>query len=81
MADYQNEDAGGEGDEVSAEDEENFGAIVVSNDVRELDPQGGLAEKAGAASVRAAQKGKDALSKVKDQGAEVAEKAKEVARE
>lgn len=84
MADYQNEDAGGDGGESDAE-VENYGAILVANEVRDLDPQGGLAEKAGAASVRAAQKGKETLNRVKEQGAEVAgkaaDKAKEVARE
>ena len=81
MADYQNEEAGGEGDEAPEESAENHGAIVVANEVRELDPQGGLAEKAGVASVRAANKGKEAFAKMKEQGAEVAGKAKEAARE
>lgn len=80
MADYQNEDAGGEGEDAIG-DEENYGAIVVSNAVMDLDPQGGLAEKAGVASVRAAQKGKEAFAKVKEQGAEVASKAKDAALE
>ena len=82
MADYESDEAEETGDEdVSAEDEENFGAIVVANEVRDLDSQGGLAEKAGAASVRAVHKGKEALGKAKEQGAEMASKAKEAARE
>ncbi|MDO4400342.1 MAG: PRC-barrel domain-containing protein [Coriobacteriia bacterium] len=81
MADYQNEDAGGEGDSASEEGAENYGAILVSNDVRELDPHGGIAEKAGVASVRAAQKGKEAVAKAKEQGVEAAGKVKDIARE
>ncbi|MDO4889773.1 MAG: PRC-barrel domain-containing protein [Coriobacteriaceae bacterium] len=82
MADYQNDEAGGDGSsEDASEEAENSGAIVVSNAVRTLDPQGGLAEKAGAATARAAQKGKDALSRAKEQGAEVAAKAKVAAEE
>ena len=81
MADYENDEAAGAEDDVPAEDVENYGAIVVANAVRELDPQGGFAEKAGEASVRAVQKGKDAFAKAKDQGAELAGKAKEMARE
>lgn len=67
MADYQNEDAGADGssdeDDAPEQEVENRGAILVSNAVRDLDPQGGLAEKAGAASARATQRGKEALGK------------------
>ena len=78
MADYQNEDAGNDGgEEVPQEDVENCGAIVVANEVRELDSQGGLAEKAGAASMRAVATGKQAVAKVKEQGVEAVAKAKE----
>ena len=82
MADYENEEEdSASDDDTPAEEVENYGAIVVSNDVRSLDGKGGLAEKAGAASVRAAHKGKEALGKAKEQGAEMANKAKEAARE
>lgn len=82
MADYQNDEgggAGGDADEPAEEDAENNGAIIVANGVRDLDPQGGFAEKAGAASVRAVHKGKEAVAKAKVQGAELATKAKEKA--
>ena len=81
MADYENDEAGAEEDDTPEEEVENFGAIVVLDAVRDLDSHGGLAEKAGAASVRAANKGKEALNRAKEQGVEMAEKAKEVARE
>ena len=81
MADYENDEAAAEENDVPEEEVENFGAIVVLDTVRDLDSHGGIAEKAGAASVRAANKGKEALNRAKEQGAEMAEKAKEVARE
>ena len=81
MADYENDEAGAEEDDTPEEEAENFGAIVVLDAVRDLDSHGGLAEKAGAASVRAANKGKEALNRAKEQGVEMAEKAKEAARE
>ena len=81
MADYENDEAGAEEDDTPEEEVENFGAIVVLDAVRDLDSHGGLAEKAGAASVRAANKGKEALNRAKEQGVEMAEKAKEAARE
>ena len=81
MADYQNDEAGAEAQDEPEREIENHGAIVVSDEVRNLDSHGGLAEKAGMASVRAANKGKEAFAKVKGQGAEVAEKAKDLARE
>ena len=83
MADYENDEAGSdaEAEDVPEEEIENFGAIVVSDAVCDLDSHGGLAEKAGAASVRAVHKGKDALARAKEQGAEMAGKAKDAARE
>lgn len=81
MADYENDEAEAEETDTPEEEVENFGAIVVLDAVRDLDSHGGLAEKAGAASVRAANKGKEALNRAKEQGAEMAEKAKEAARE
>ncbi|MDO4532246.1 MAG: PRC-barrel domain-containing protein [Coriobacteriia bacterium] len=81
MADYENDEAEAEETDTPEEEVENFGAIVVLDSVRDLDSHGGLAEKAGAASVRAANKGKEALNRAKEQGAEMAEKAKEAARE
>lgn len=85
MADYQNDEGGGSDADAAesgdASQEASFGAIVVSNEVRGLDPQGGLAEKAGVASVRAAQKGKEVLELGKEKGAEVAQKAREAAEE
>lgn len=81
MADYQNDEGGGSEDDAQSVEAEQSGAIVVSNAVRELDAHGGLAERAGAASVRAASKGKEALAKAREQGAEAAVKAREAARE
>jgi sporulation protein YlmC with PRC-barrel domain len=67
MADYQNQDVGADGsseeDGASDQEIENCGAILVSDEVRDLDPQGGLAERAGAASARATQRGKEAIGK------------------
>lgn len=89
MADYEDEVKAGEdglsgdddSDDAPAEDVENFGAILVADEVVDLDPEGGIAEKAGAATARMAHKGKQAFEKAKVQGAEAAEKAKDVARE
>ena len=80
MADYQDEvaDEADDADVVPA-DEQNYGAIVVADAVLDLDPQGGLAEKAGAATARAAHKGREAFAKAKVQGADAAERAKEKA--
>lgn len=83
IADYAE---GGESDSDSEsgadpETEANSGAIVVSNEVDSLTPEGGIAERAGAATARATQKGKQALNKAREQGTEAATKAAAKAKE
>jgi sporulation protein YlmC with PRC-barrel domain len=68
-------------DDVPAEDLDASGAIVVDDDVVYLDAKGGLAEKAGTASAKAAHRGKQVLSKAKEQGADVAVAARSAAKE
>lgn len=80
MADYEADVASDEGGgEAGQEELGNSGAILVSNEVLDLDPQGGLAEKAGAATARAAHKGKAAIGKAVASGADAATRAKEKA--
>lgn len=75
LSGYQDEVAD---DEEGEEDlqEEDLGAILVSDEALELQPEGGLAEKAGRASVTAAVKGREAAEKAKVAGADLAEKVK-----
>lgn len=74
LSDYEEEDL--DDDEVDEEDaaqkgelkvreDENYGAILVSDEVLDLEPEGGIAEKAGKATAVAADKGKKAVTKVK----------------
>lgn len=76
MADY-DEEEGASSEDVPEEDIENCGAIVVSDEVVNLDSEGGLAERAGAATARAAHRGKQAFAKAKSQGADAAHRARE----
>lgn len=75
LSGYQDEVADDE-DEDEELDEEDLGAILVSDKALELQPKGGLAEKAGRASVTAAVKGREAAEKAKVAGADLAEKIK-----
>lgn len=79
MADYHEEEKPADSNDVPAEEAENFGAIVVDDAVVDLDPEGGLAEKAGTATAQIARKGKEALGKAREQGAGAAARAKEAA--
>ncbi|MGI6590089.1 MAG: PRC-barrel domain-containing protein [Eggerthellaceae bacterium] len=77
LSGYQDEVADDEDDEDAEElEEEDLGAILVSNEALALEPEGGLAEKAGRASVVAKVKGREAVEKAKVVGADVAEKAR-----
>ncbi len=80
IADYQNDDMPEE-DTGHAEDELNQGAIVVANEVRDLIPEGGLAQKAGDASARAVAYGKDALADAKERGNDLAARVAQAAQE
>lgn len=64
-----------------SEEAEDYGALVVSDAVLELNAEGGLAEIAGAATARAAQKGKRALGKAREAGVDAAVRTKEAAKE
>lgn len=75
LSGYQDEVADDEEDEEDLQ-EEDLGAILVSDKALELQPEGGLAEKAGRASVTAAVKGREAAEKAKVAGADLAEKVK-----
>lgn len=55
--------------------EQDLGAILVSNEALDLEAEGGLAEKAGRASVNMQVKGREFADKAKEKGAEVAQKA------
>lgn len=76
LSGYQDEvvDDESEDDELSEED---LGAILVSDEALDLEPEGGLAEKAGRASVTAAAKGRQAAEQAKAAGADLAAKVKE----
>lgn len=75
LSGYQDEVADDEDDQEELS-EEDLGAILVSDKALELQPEGGLAEKAGRASVTAAVKSREAAEKAKVAGADLAEKVK-----
>ena len=81
IADYQNGDAADGEDENADAAETNQGAIVVADEVRDLVPEGGLAQKAGDASARAIVRGKDALADAKERGGDIAARATQAAQD
>jgi uncharacterized protein YrrD len=75
LSGYQDEVA--DDDEDADLEEEDLGAILVSDEALDLQAEGGLAEKAGRASVNAQVKGREIADKAKAKGAEVAQKAQQ----
>lgn len=76
LSGYQDEVADDEEQDEDLE-EEDLGAILVSDQALELEAEGGLAEKAGRASVNVQVKGREIADKAKVKGAEVAQRAQQ----